>query len=145
MQDCGGGIGKAMLMTSAVAMLFSCSGATGFSEFEFDFGSSIAFETETRTGFPIGRLKPSNVMSRYSLEGAELSILRLFPVSGHSQNEACAEPCNFWESPHPWPRNHSLTASLSAFPKRDGHTFGDTILPAGKFQLEWSTETLEIL
>ena len=38
MQDCGGAatvVGD-MLITSAVAIFFSCSGATWFSEFEFD-------------------------------------------------------------------------------------------------------------
>src|SRR5580700_10693057 len=39
MQDCGGGAATplcGMLITSAVAIFFSCSGATGFSEMKFD-------------------------------------------------------------------------------------------------------------
>jgi hypothetical protein len=46
MQDCGGGAETAllgMLITSAVAMFFSCSDATGFSEIRFDSGSSVWF------------------------------------------------------------------------------------------------------
>jgi hypothetical protein len=33
-----------MLITSAVAIFFSCSGATGFSELEFESESSVAFQ-----------------------------------------------------------------------------------------------------
>jgi hypothetical protein len=65
MQDCGGGTETAfvgMLITSAVAMFFSCSGATGFSEIRFDSESSVLFET--RTGFSIGRMKLAKVMFR---------------------------------------------------------------------------------
>jgi hypothetical protein len=44
MQDWGGGTATTlvgMLITSAVAMFFSCSGATGFSGIEFDSDSSV--------------------------------------------------------------------------------------------------------
>jgi hypothetical protein len=34
-----------MLSISAVAMFFSCSGATGFSEIEFDSESSVCYPT----------------------------------------------------------------------------------------------------
>jgi hypothetical protein len=46
MQDCGGGTETALLgilSTSAVAMFFSCSDATGFSEIRFDSESSVCY------------------------------------------------------------------------------------------------------
>jgi hypothetical protein len=64
MQDCGGGTETAfvgMLITSAVAMFFSCSGATEFSAIEFDFessvlGSRLLFETCRSTSEPASPL-----------------------------------------------------------------------------------------
>jgi hypothetical protein len=56
MQD-SGGVETAfvgMLMTSAVAMFFSCSDATGFSEIRFDSESSVLFETVIRDRYIIG-------------------------------------------------------------------------------------------
>src|SRR5579863_964708 len=51
MQDCGGGTATAlfgMLMTSAVAIFFSCSGATEFSEIEFDSEGSVTLRSWSR-------------------------------------------------------------------------------------------------
>ena len=74
-----------MLINSAVAIFFSCSGATGFSEIEFDSESSVCypttavrdffsrlpFDTAIQTGFSIGRMKPLKVKSRLpSWEGS---------------------------------------------------------------------------
>ena len=55
MQDSGGDETAllGMLMTSAVAMFFSCSGATRFSEIRFDSESSVLLSRTTLTGFSL--------------------------------------------------------------------------------------------
>src|SRR5271170_6564246 len=90
MQDWGGGTETAfvgMLITSAVAMFFSCSGATGFSEIEFDSESSdlcsisvSVFETASRSG-PALRWtdEAGEGYVSSSFFGTELSILTLLP------------------------------------------------------------------
>src|SRR6266852_3589091 len=79
-----------MLMTSAVAMFFSCSGATRFSEIRFDSESSVLysrphFETQVRNpSSGPGRLLPwtDEAGEGYvssSFLGAELSTFTLLP------------------------------------------------------------------
>jgi hypothetical protein len=77
MQDCGGALTAAdgMLSTSAVAIFFSCSGATEFSVCEFDSVGSVCYVTvklalktvirdpRFETGFSVGRMKLANVMT----------------------------------------------------------------------------------
>src|SRR5580658_9191723 len=89
MQDCGGGTAATfvgMLITSAVAMFFSCSGATGFSEIEIRLRElRLVFECRSRPLF----LDPSSLFRltdearegyvSSSFLGTELSILTLLP------------------------------------------------------------------
>jgi hypothetical protein len=85
-----------MLITSAVAMFFSCSGATGFSEIEFDSGNSVLCSrpvVRDRDSLPLSeklffatrdRLfrwtdQPGEGYASSSFLGTELSILTLLP------------------------------------------------------------------
>jgi hypothetical protein len=53
MQDSGGAATglTGMLINSAVAIFFSCSGATGFSGIEFDSESSVCYPTTSFLDF----------------------------------------------------------------------------------------------
>src|SRR5580658_2198631 len=93
MQDSGGAetalVG--MLITSAVAIFFSCSGATGFSEIEFDSESSdFVFETWYSRTSVLDCCSRSGPALRWTDEagegyvsssflGTELSTLTLLP------------------------------------------------------------------
>ena len=80
MQDCGGGTETAlvgMLMTSAAAIFFSCSGATGFSEIRFDSESSVFVRDPYRLLHWTDEAGEGYVSS--SFFGAELSIFTLLP------------------------------------------------------------------
>jgi hypothetical protein len=65
MQDTGGAETAlfGMLRTSAVAMFFSCSGATRLSSSEFDCVGSVVVSVDCLTllGFSVGRAKLANV------------------------------------------------------------------------------------
>src|ERR1700722_9425781 len=84
MQDCGGAetdLG-CILITSAVAMFFSCSGATSFSEIKFD-SEICAFQFETRSlsmhRLPAWTHEADEGYVSSSFLGAELSTLTLLP------------------------------------------------------------------
>src|SRR5229473_3331362 len=104
MQDSGGDETAllGMLMTSAVAMFFSCSGATRFSEIRFDSESSVLYSRPqvgnpssktqlpnqsfwTLAGFFLGRMKLVKVMSRLPSWGPSYQLSRC------CRNAACAK------------------------------------------------------